>query len=45
MLRPGYHNSAAGAADLIAVLRVGDGKVGHWREYQGTPATAQAKGA
>jgi ketosteroid isomerase-like protein len=31
-----------GATDLIAVLRVRDGKVVHWREYQDTPAIAQA---
>jgi len=34
-----------GATDLIAVLRVRDGKVVHWREYQDTLAIAQALGA
>ncbi|WP_030441167.1 nuclear transport factor 2 family protein [Actinoplanes subtropicus] len=31
-----------GATDLIAVLRVRDGKVVHWREYQDTLAIARA---
>ncbi|MFC7273869.1 nuclear transport factor 2 family protein [Paractinoplanes rhizophilus] len=34
-----------GATDLICVLRVRDGKVVHWREYQDTQAIAQAMGA
>ena len=34
-----------GATDLIAVLRVRDGQVVHWREYQDTLAIAQAMGA
>jgi ketosteroid isomerase-like protein len=31
--------------DLICVLRVRDGKVVHWREYQDTAAIARAMGA
>jgi ketosteroid isomerase-like protein len=34
-----------GATDLIAVLRVRDGKVVHWREYQDTLAIARAMAA
>jgi ketosteroid isomerase-like protein len=36
---------ARGSTELICVLRVRDGKVVHWREYQDTQAIAQAMGA
>jgi hypothetical protein len=35
---------ATASAPFIAVLRTRDGRLAHWREYQNTPAIAQAVG-